>query len=278
MPMESAGDTAGAASGIRIDGVDLHVTEAGTGSPVLLIHASGFDGDWPPALLAALAADHRVIAYDRRGYSRSQHPPIRDYHRHAEDAAALLHERNAAPATVVGYSAGGLVALDLAVGHPDLVTSLLLVEPPLYGRKHIDFSMARAFLAAQVLRRLKGDVAAAERFIRWTSGYATGGTLWDEFPEETRNRVRSNATVMLEEMRAPDTPNLARDRLATISCPVTCVTGELSQRWFHKTTREVQETVPQTKVRAMSGVSHALAAAKPVDFARLIHEVAAAAA
>ena len=265
-------------SGTRIDGVDLHVTEAGTGSPVLLIHASGFDGDWPPALLDALAADHRVIAYDRRGYSRSPHPPIRDFHRHAEDAAALLRERDAAPATVVGYSAGGLVALDLAVGHPDLVTSLLLVEPPLYGRKHIDLSMARAFLATQVLRRLKGDPAAAERFVRWTSGYATGGTLWDEFPEETKDRVRSNATVLLEEMRAPETPNLARDRLATVSCPVTCVTGELSQRWFHKTTREVQEAVPQTKVRTMSGVSHALAAAKPADFARLIHEAAAASA
>ncbi len=265
-------------SGIRIDGVDLHVSEVGEGSPVLLIHASGFDGDWPPALLDELARDHRVIAYDRRGYSRSSHPPIRDFHRHAEDAAALLRELDAAPATVVGYSAGGLVALDLAVGHPDLVTSLLLVEPPLYGRKHIDFSLARVFLAVQVLRRLKGDSAAAERFVRWTSGYATGGTLWDEFPEETRNRVRSNATVLLEEMRAPDTPNLARDRLATITCPVTCVSGELSQRWFHKTTREVQEAIPQTKVRTMSGVSHALAAAKPADFARLVHEAAVASA
>jgi pimeloyl-ACP methyl ester carboxylesterase len=265
-------------SGTRVDGVDLHVTEAGTGSPVLLIHASGFDGDWPPALLDALASDHRVIAYDRRGYSRSPHPPIRDFHRHAEDAAALLRERDAAPATVVGYSAGGLVALDLAVGHPDLATSLLLVEPPLYGRKHIDLSVARAFLATQVLRRLKGDRAAAERFVRWTSGYATGGTLWDEFPEEAKDRVRSNATMLLEEMRASETPNLARERLATVSCPVTCVSGELSQRWFHKTTREVQKAVPQTKVRTMSGVNHALAAAKPADFARLIHEAAAAAA
>jgi pimeloyl-ACP methyl ester carboxylesterase len=177
---------------------------------------------------------------------------------------------------VVGYSSGGLVALDLTVGHPDLVTSLVLVEPPLYGRKQIDFSLARAFIRTQLLRRFRGDVAAVETFVRWTSGYATGGTSWDEFPEERRNAVRANATACLEEARASDPLNLARARLATITCPVTCVSGELSQRWFHKTTRAVQDVIQQTTVRTISGVNHALGGSKPVELARLIHDAAAA--
>jgi alpha-beta hydrolase superfamily lysophospholipase len=56
-----------------------------------------------------------VIAYDRRGYTRSGGEVVRSAAEHTRDAAAVLEALNARPAVVVGTSAGATIALDLAV-------------------------------------------------------------------------------------------------------------------------------------------------------------------
>lgn len=81
---------------------------------------------------------HRVISYDRRGFGRSPGPPASRKADHVAAAAALLEELDAEPAAALGWSAGGVVALGLAVERPDLVSALILVEsdpppaPPAY--------------------------------------------------------------------------------------------------------------------------------------------------
>jgi pimeloyl-ACP methyl ester carboxylesterase len=68
----------------------LYYTEAGSGRPMLLIHGTQPDADvWGPTF-TALAEHTRVIAYDRRGFSRSTAAASPDYRTHAADAAALL--------------------------------------------------------------------------------------------------------------------------------------------------------------------------------------------
>ena len=49
---------------------------------------------------------------------------------HADDAVALLRELDAAPATVLGFSSGGVIVLVLAARHPDVVTEAIAWEPP----------------------------------------------------------------------------------------------------------------------------------------------------
>src|SRR2546425_2615030 len=90
---------------IALDGVDLYYEERGSGPPVLLIHGNG--GGAPPwdDVVDGLAADHRVIVPDRRGFRRSQADFPKDIRVHADDMAALLEGLDAAPATVVGWSA-----------------------------------------------------------------------------------------------------------------------------------------------------------------------------
>ena len=81
---------------LALDDVGLYYVEAGTGPPILLVHGVQPGADvWGPAF-AALARRHRVLAYDRRGFSRSVHPSEPDYRRHAADAAALLERLGAA--------------------------------------------------------------------------------------------------------------------------------------------------------------------------------------
>src|SRR5512140_2896875 len=160
---------------VAVDGVHLHYEARGTGTPLLLIHgAAGFADIWGPCV-NDLARHHRVISYDRRGYAESRHPPVADYHRHGEDAAELLGQLQAVPAAVVGWSGGGLTALDLVIHHPDLVRTLVLIEPPLHAKRHMTFQMFRAFAAVQMLRRFRTERDAAARFLRWATSYTTGG-------------------------------------------------------------------------------------------------------
>lgn len=75
-----------------------------------------------------LARIGRVITYDRRGYARSVSEPVRSVSRHTFDAAAILEHLQAAPAVVVGTSAGATIAVDLAVRRPDLVRAVIAHE------------------------------------------------------------------------------------------------------------------------------------------------------
>jgi pimeloyl-ACP methyl ester carboxylesterase len=64
---------------LAVEGTELFYEERGSGAAILLIHGRGGNADvWAPAL-RGLAAGHRVIVYDRRGYSRSGRRSIQRY-------------------------------------------------------------------------------------------------------------------------------------------------------------------------------------------------------
>jgi pimeloyl-ACP methyl ester carboxylesterase len=75
--------------------------------------------------LAALAADHPVVAIDLPGFGRSDKPATADAYglQWIEDIALLLDQLNIRKAHIVGYSVGGIVALKFIAEHPDRVLS-----------------------------------------------------------------------------------------------------------------------------------------------------------
>ncbi|MCM2390626.1 alpha/beta fold hydrolase [Streptomyces albipurpureus] len=99
------------------------------GSPVLLLHGIGSAAASFARQLGELGDRHRVVAWDAPGYGRSDDPtpPFRmdDF---ADAAAAVLTGPGLGPAHVVGASWGGVIATRLAVRHPALVRSLVLVD------------------------------------------------------------------------------------------------------------------------------------------------------
>ena len=103
----------------------LYVEEHGEGEPVLLIEGLG-QSMWAwREQVPVFARHYRTIAFDTRGTGRS---PVPDkaygIGELARDAADVLDGRQA---RVVGLSMGGYVALTLALAHPELVRSLVLV-------------------------------------------------------------------------------------------------------------------------------------------------------
>ena len=107
------------------------------GAGPLLLFVVGGNGD--PAVFSGvadrLAAHFTVVTYARRGFVSSPvDGPVDDANRIAtdvEDAAALIARHGSGPARVFGSSSGAIVALDLVARHPELVSTVVVHEPPI---------------------------------------------------------------------------------------------------------------------------------------------------
>jgi pimeloyl-ACP methyl ester carboxylesterase len=121
---------------ITVRGSNLYYEEKGLGPPILLIHPSGATASTWGDPFNDLAGVGRVIAYDRRGYSRSIGEVVRSAPAHTADAIAVLEALAATPAVAVGTSAGATLALDLAVRRPDLVRAVVAHEAPWRALRH----------------------------------------------------------------------------------------------------------------------------------------------
>lgn len=119
---------------VPANGVTLHYVEAGAGPPILLVHGwLGTSYHWR-RVMPLLAARHRVVALDMRGYGDSD-KPYGGY-----DGLTLAEDLRQASAmlgldrpVVVGHDMGALPALLFAAGSPDAVRGLVYVDEPLPG-------------------------------------------------------------------------------------------------------------------------------------------------
>jgi pimeloyl-ACP methyl ester carboxylesterase len=88
--------------------IEIYYEDHGSGSPVVLIHGWPLNGDaWEKQTAALLAAGHRVITYDRRGFGRSSKPGVGySYDTFATDLNALLSALDLTGVSLVGHSMG----------------------------------------------------------------------------------------------------------------------------------------------------------------------------
>lgn len=256
---------------VPVEGADLYVKEAGTGPPLLLIHGSGINADtWGP-IFDDLARDFRVVAYDRRGFSRSHGKPTARWQVHGSDAAAVVRSMDAGPVAVVGWSSGGIVALDLAVAEPRLVSHPVLLEPPLHAIKHLDRTQVRAFLRSQIAARRRGPAAGVVVFMEYTCGYRGGGSLWADYPQENKDTLRANSAGLLVELRAARRDRHLNARaLGRLTVPVTIAYGARTQLYFERCAKAAAKLVPGAELRTIPGANHALGTSAPEETATLI--------
>jgi pimeloyl-ACP methyl ester carboxylesterase len=257
----------------RVAGATLFYKEAGTGPPLVLIHGSAPDSRaWSP-VFEDLARDHRVIAYDRRGYGESACTPLGGgWRRHGEDAAELLPALQATPATVVGWSGGGYVALHLAIEHPELVRSLVLIETGLPRPPAATASFLRMLIAIKLQRRLRGDRAAIQTLMSWLLLEENGTTTWDrpEYPKERREEVFGNRRGIWADFAVRGRADLSDKRLAKVRCPVTCVVGSIGQPWFKRSAEVMLRSFAHSELVVVGGMNHAVTYHVPTRLAEVL--------
>jgi 3-oxoadipate enol-lactonase len=107
--------------------VRLHYERSGTGPAVLLVMGLGMNATGWWRTVPVLAERLEVIAFDNRGVGRSDRPEAPyTVGGMADDCAAVLDAAGVEHAHVYGLSLGGMIAQELALGHPARVDRLVL--------------------------------------------------------------------------------------------------------------------------------------------------------
>lgn len=128
---------------VHVNGRDLYTEISGEGEgegePVLVLHGGFCSLESLAPIAEALAAEHRVYAYERPGHGRSADiAGDYSYERGVTDALAFLDAHELSDAHVVGYSDGAIIGLMLAMQHPARVRSLAAIsanlDPSAYDR------------------------------------------------------------------------------------------------------------------------------------------------
>ena len=137
----------------------IEYQEAGTGVPLLMVHGSGGGHDQGMAFAGGLAQRGiRVIAMSRFGYLRTPMPADASPAAQADAHLCLLDALGIARAAVLGGSAGGPSALEMAIRHPDRVSALVLLVPLAYKPKALaDSATPLLPWAEALLMRLIGS-------------------------------------------------------------------------------------------------------------------------
>ena len=264
------------ARSVRSDGCNLYCEEAGEGVPILLIPPSGSTASTWGAVVEQLARIGRVITYDRRGYARSGGEPGRSTSTHTADAAGVLESLGAAPAVVVGTSAGAAIAVDLAVRRPDLVREVVAHEFPWRYARHVpDASQVGALAKIGLFGLLRRDRAAVETLLRSAYAYRDGGSAWDAFPEEWREAARDDAKAALADFRNSVGVYPSAADLATVDVPVVCSYGTRSPLSMVRLVRALALAIPGARTRAIDGAGHAAPFDATDNFVELIAEAIA---
>ena len=117
---------------VEVDGVHLHYVEEGSGEPVVFLHGAGsmIEDLTSSGLLNMAAKNGRAIAFDRPGFGHTERPSGRSWG--PEEQASLLVKAFASlkidRPVIVAHSWGTLVALALALNHPESVSRLVLLS------------------------------------------------------------------------------------------------------------------------------------------------------
>lgn len=107
--------------------IPLHALVQGQGFPILCLHGHPGSGQSLSVFTQHLSTRFRTIAPDLRGYGRSRATTAFVMADHLNDLEALLDRHAITRCLVLGWSLGGILALELALRMPERVSGLILV-------------------------------------------------------------------------------------------------------------------------------------------------------
>ena len=261
MPVASVGD------------IELDYERSGSGPPLLLIMGmSGTALHWGKSFLDALRADFDVIAYDHRGVGASSRleGPI-TIEEMAEDALGLLDALGIDSVHIVGISMGGMVAQELALAHPERVSTLTLGCTYCGGP-------GSSLMAPELARRLRDARRSGdrERAVRasWEANIspalADDAAIYAAYSEISRQRSVA-VPVIVAQIGAIDGHDTST-RLSELGMPTLVIHGTADQILPVENGHLVASLIPGSRLEIFDGVGHLFFWERPDRSAELVRE------
>jgi len=253
----------------ELGAVQLEYETHGSGEPVVLIHGSVVADAHAPLLAEPALAGFRLVRYRRRGFGGSTHtePPV-TIRQQAEDCVALMRRLGVARAHLVGHSYGGVIALQLAHDHPEMVSSLALLEPALVGI--IPNAAFMEEMAPIVKRYADGDKRGALDDFLTAVGGPDARRLLDSLPGIYDMALADTDNFFRVEMPALGEWVFTCDDAARIRQPVLAMLGADSAPVFHEIHALVQSWFPRAQAVTIPGATHMLQMVTPRSIAETL--------
>jgi pimeloyl-ACP methyl ester carboxylesterase len=268
---------------VSVGGVRMHYVERGQGRPVVFLHGNGMmveDMLISGVLGATAERSFRAVAIDRPGFGHSERPRGKAWT--AEAQAALLPRIFAllgiVRPIVVGHSLGTMVALALALNHPDQVGGLVLASGYYYPTARADVLLvsplatpALGDLLCYTVVPLMGE-AMAPRMIAKMFSPQTVPTQFDrEFPfglmlrPSQLSASSKDATHMI-----PDAYRMEA-RYPELRCPVAILAGDADAVVdLSAQALRLHAAVPGSMLDVFAGAGHMIHHADPARVVRAI--------
>lgn len=260
---------------IPVNGVTLYYELRGErGSPLVFVHGGWGDHHNWDRVASVFAREHRVVAYDRRGYSqseRSSQPGT--FEDDVDDLAGIIEGLGLAPAHVIGSSSGGAHALSLGLTRPELCRTLVLGEPGALSLVRDDP------VALADFERNSGPIeqvnAAIDRgdYEVGARGFVEqmfGPSAWDTLPLAVRQTFVHNAPRASGEWRALLREQFAIEALRSMRVPSLLLKGGRSILWAGRVVDQLAMLLPDAQVAALPDAGHTPHLTHPEEYVRVV--------
>ena len=230
--------------------------EVGAGSPLLLITGFGASIDsWQPAFVAALAADHQVVALDNAGVGQTAGLPAPvSITAMANQTSALISTLRLGRVAVLGWSMGGMIAQALAVLHPAQVSRLVLAatQPGTGHALPVPPAAAAALVSsnpAELLAVLFPPGAATA-----ARSYVAGILRYPGYYQAPRTALAGQSLALQQWIAGMDQAGV---RFGQVRLPVLVADGTLDQLDPSANDRALAASVPGARLLLYPGAGHA---------------------
>jgi 3-oxoadipate enol-lactonase len=256
--------------------IELDCERSGSGPPLLLIMGmSGTALHWGEPVLELLRRDFELIAYDHRGVGASSRlEGSLTIAQLAEDASGLLAALGIDSAHVLGISMGGMIAQELALGHPEQVRTLALGCTYCGGPQSVEAHpsvfqrLGEAMMSGDRERALRAgwEVNVSRAMVDDEEAYAA-------FLAIAERRAVAVPVVMaqLQACQAHDTST----RLEDLRMPTLVIHGSEDEMLPAGNGRLIASLIPDSKLEIFDGVGHMFFWERPERTAELLRSHAA---
>ena len=250
-----------------IGGVSIYYEQKGSGAPLVFVHGIPTDYRAWEGQMGPFSTRRTAFAISRRYASpNSRQGDVSDstVQNNAADLKGFVEKVAGGPVDLVGHSYGGFIAAFLAADHPDLVKSLVLVEPAISTLLVADQSSGvqalgllfrspsvalsgRRFQTGSLAPSLKAlDEGKLERAVELNvDGIQEMKGAYGRLPEEVRKMMLDNARTVGELRTA--FPRFTASEASRISRPTLVVNGEQSALYLRRIGELTAKAVPRAK-------------------------------